>query len=65
MSRSVQQRCEGGVNPQGSVINGSKFLLTRRPGALNEVFYLLSSGMALEWGELQVCVSPPERWNIS
>lgn len=36
-----------------------------KAGALNEVFYLLSSGMALEWGELQVCVSPPERWNIS
>ncbi|RMB91778.1 hypothetical protein DUI87_32008 [Hirundo rustica rustica] len=40
-----------------TVINRSKFLLTERPGALDEVFYLLSSGIALGWAELQVCVS--------
>lgn len=60
-----QQRSEGGFNPQVSVLNGSKFLLSGRPGALSEVLSLLTSGMALEWGELQVCVSPPGRWNKS
>lgn len=45
------------LNLQAFVTDRSKFLLTVRLGALNEIFYLLSSGKALKWVELQACVN--------